>query len=122
MERDIHIFQGLSRTTHPIKQEGKFLWDAHNIRLTTRNEETLLSITNEKSTRYIKNFDNFEEYVGHIVAGDYLILFTHHPTYDTIYRWSPNDGSEIDTLYRGNLSLDSNHPIQAVYSLSLIHI
>lgn len=116
MERDIHIFQGLSRTTHPIKQEGKFLWDAHNIRLTTRNEETLLSITNEKSTRYIKNFDNFEEYVGHIVAGDYLILFTHHPTYDTIYRWSPNDGSEIDTLYRGNLSLDSNHPIQAVYS------
>ena len=116
MERDIHIFQGLSRTTHPIKQEGKFLWDAHNIRLTTRNEETLLSITNEKSTRYIKNFDNFEKYVGHIVAGDYLILFTHHPTYDTIYRWSPNDESEIDILYRGNLSLDSNHPIQAVYS------
>lgn len=116
MERDIHIFQGLSRTTHPIKQEGKFLWDAHNIRLTTRNEETLLSITNEKSTRYIKNFDNFEEYVGHIVAGDYLILFTHHPTYDTIYRWSPNEESGIDILYRGNLSLDPNNPIQAVYS------
>lgn len=116
MERDIHIFQGLSRTTHPIKQEGKFLWDAHNIRLTTRNEETLLSITNEKSTRYIKNFDNFEKYVGHIVAGDYLILFTHYPTYDTIYRWSPNDESGIDILYRGNLSLDPNHPIQAVYS------
>ena len=50
MQEDNHIFQGLRRDNHQIRQETKFLWDAHNIRITNREDNTLLSITNEKGT------------------------------------------------------------------------
>ena len=82
-----HIFQGMKRDNHPIKQDGKFLWDAHNIRLTNRDDNTLLSITNERGTSDpLITFKGY--YVGHCVLGKYLVLFT-----------ANNDGSE-NYIYR----------------------
>ena len=43
MQEDNHIFQGLRRDNHQIRQDAKFLWDAHNIRFTARDDNTLLS-------------------------------------------------------------------------------
>lgn len=48
MKEENHIFQGLKRDTHQIRQDAKFLWDAHNIRITNREDNSLFSITNEK--------------------------------------------------------------------------
>ena len=75
MQEDNHIFQGLKRDSHQIRQDAKFLWDAHNIRLTNRDNSTLFSITNERGTDdtgvALKGY-----YVGHCVINKYLIVFT----------------------------------------------
>ena len=34
MKEDNHVFQGLRRDNQQIRQDAKFLWDAHNIRIT----------------------------------------------------------------------------------------
>lgn len=69
------MFQGMRRDNHQIKQDGQFLWDAHNIRLTNREDSTLFSITNEKGTSDALLTLN-DKYVGHCVLGKYLIVFT----------------------------------------------
>lgn len=75
MKDETHVFQGMKRDVHQIRQDGKFLWDAHNIRLTNREDNTLLSITNEKGTKDTGlTFQGF--YVGHCVLGKYLVVFT----------------------------------------------
>ena len=87
MQEDIHLFQGLRRDNHQIRQDSKFLWDAHNIRLTSREDSTLLSLTNEKGTSdELITFNGF--YVGHCVLGKYLVVFT------------ANDDSSDNYIYR----------------------
>lgn len=80
---DEHIFKGMSRDSSISKQGAEFLWDAHNIRLTARNGETQLSITNEVGTTQVVtgNSDNDYltirgNYVGHCVLNDKLVVFT----------------------------------------------
>ena len=74
-QEDVHVFQGMRRDSHPIKQDKSFLWDAHNIRLTTREGDTFMSLTNEKSTKELIALSSEEKYIGHTTIGDYLILF-----------------------------------------------
>lgn len=75
MQEDNHIFQGLRRDNHQIRQDSKFLWDAHNIRITNRDDSTLLSLSNERGTSdALVTFKG--EYVGHCVIGKYLVVFT----------------------------------------------
>lgn len=116
MMQDNHIFQGMRRDNHPIRQEKQFLWDAHNIRLTTRDDNTMLSITNEKSTESIMSFGQGETYVGHSVIGDYLILLTTGLENDRIYRI--NLGSDLYTrevLYEGkDLNFNADYPAQMI--------
>lgn len=104
MQEDNHIFQGMRRDNHPIRQDGKFLWDAHNIRLTNREDDTLLSITNEKGTSGpLVTLEGL--YVGHCVLGKYLVVFTadDESTVNTIYRIE-RDGDSYKTiiLFRRN--------------------
>lgn len=86
MEESVHIFKGLRRDNHQIRQSKEFLWDAHNIRLTNRDDSTLLSITNERGTKYVLTLRTF--YVGHCVLGNYLVIFT------------ANDDSSDARIYR----------------------
>lgn len=87
MKEETHIFQGMRRDNHQIRQDGKFLWDAHNIRLTNRDDSTFLSITNEKGTsNSLITFEGY--YVGHCVLGKYLVVFT------------ANDDASDCTIYR----------------------
>lgn len=75
MQEENHVFQGLSRDNHPIKQKAELLWDAHNIRLTNRDDSTLLSITNERGPKP-SGVSLMGFYVGHCVVGKYLVVFT----------------------------------------------
>lgn len=100
MKEDIHIFTGMRRDSHPIKQNAQMLWNCLNMRLTSRNESikndkiesnTMLSLTNESSTKellnlsklvkeyFYNNTSNNEipniDYIGHTVLGKYIILF-----------------------------------------------
>lgn len=130
MMQDNHIFQGMNRATHPIKQDKSFLWDAHNIRLTTRDKDTMLSITNERSTEEIIKFPENETYIGHVVLGDYLVVLIHgneeYPSmgdiqipvfliYDRIYRVNlSSEKKNLEILFTGNLNLDPSYPAQMI--------
>lgn len=113
MQEDIHVFQGIRRDSHPIKQDKNFLWDAHNIRLTTRDGDSMMSITNEKSTKKLIEFGDNETYIGHCVLGEYLVLFTKDVENDYIYRIEPETKTKV-ILYKGNLGFSEKHPIQAI--------
>ena len=116
MKEETHIFKGMKRDVHQIRQDGKFLWDAHNIRLTNREDNTLLSITNEKGTSEPLSYF-LESYVGHCVLGKYLVVFTANETsgYSYIYRVEKVDDTYNSViLYEGNLNLSPKHPIEAL--------
>ena len=116
MKEENHVFQGLKRDNHQIRQKSEFLWDAHNIRLTNREDNTLLSITNEKGTSGPLSYF-LKSYVGHCVLGKYLVVFTANETsgYSYIYRVDKVDDTYNSViLYEGNLNLSPKHPIEAL--------
>lgn len=127
MREENHIFQGMRRDNHPIKQDGKFLWDARNIRITNREDNTLFSITNEKGTSdSLVEFQGY--YVGHCVLGKYLVVFTANKdaSYCTIYRVEKLEDGTYRTIilfrdssgqpWESNNSKgwSPNHPIEAI--------
>lgn len=127
MKQDIHVFQGMRRDNHPIRQESKYLWEAHNIRFTARDDNTLLSMTNERGTK--PTGVTFKgQYVGHCVLGDYLVVFTRdidinkkHVNY--IYRASKtNDEWNSTEVYSGILNMEPTHPAQTlgIYESELV--
>lgn len=119
IQKENHIFQGLRRDNHPIRQDAKFLWDALNVRLTNRNDSTLLSITNEKGTKPT-GLSLEGKYVGHCVLNEYLIVFATTGEKDYIYRIEKRDNSYEKTVLYGawprntSLGFDVNYPIEAL--------
>lgn len=117
MQEDNHIFQGMRRSSHPIKQDRNFLWDAHNIRITTRDKDTMMSITNERSTKLLYTFLSGEKYIGHTTIGNYLILLVHTTDTDIIYRIELSTVNDLVTpiiLYKGNLNFNPLKPAQII--------
>lgn len=72
---DHHSFTGMQRDMTVSKHPSSFLYDAHNIRLTARGEDTLLTITNERGPRDT-NITISGTYLGHCLLGDYLVVFS----------------------------------------------
>lgn len=108
MQQDNHLFQGMKRDNHPIRQENQYLWDALNVRFTAREEDTLLSITNEIGTSSEKmTFQG--SYVGHCTIGEYLVVFTQlngDNNSHTNYIYRVNDIDQPATLlYEGDLGI-----------------
>lgn len=125
IKEETHKFQGMKRGTHQINQDSKFLWDAHNVRLTNREGNTLLSITNEIGTsNALLTFENY--YVGHCILNKYLIIFTANDdgSDNYIYRVKETDtGYTTIILYHDEVgSWDPNNPIEAigVYETELV--
>lgn len=107
MQEDTHLFQGMRRDNHPIRQDSKFLWDARNIRFTAVEDNTLLSITNEKGTS--DSLANFKgKYLGHCIIGDYLIIFTYDVSDNLNHIYRVSKGSlQVESLYAGSLEIYS---------------
>lgn len=121
MQEDTHLFQGMRRDNHPIRQDSKFLWDARNIRFTAVEDNTLLSITNEKGTSEpITNF--YGDYLGHCVIGDYLIVFTYDKSdsQNYIYRISNSALETIEILYSGDLGIHNSIQTLGIYEGPLV--
>lgn len=115
MKQDMHVFQGMRRDNHPIRQESKFLWEAHNIRFTARDNNTLLSMTNERGTKLI-DVTIQGQYVGHCVLGEYLVVFTMDDSkVNHIYRISRAGDTWSNTeIYKGELKMEPTHPAQTL--------
>ena len=122
MKQDFHVFQGMRQDNHPIRQESKYLWEAHNIRFTARDNNTLLSMTNERGPKNTE-VEIIGSYVGHCIVGDYLVVFTASISVNMgitvkenlIYRLERNENSwNSSIIYRGSLNMDIEHPAQTL--------
>ena len=113
---DQHIFGGMQRDLSISKQKPEFLWSAHNIRLTAREGDTMLSITNEKGTFEISNVSFTGSFLGYCVLDNYLVVFTADIANNTdyIYRIDKNDNYNQEILFSGNLGFNLEHPIETL--------
>ena len=115
-----HIFQGMQRDMAVSKQKPEYLWDANNIRLTSRHGETLLSMTNERGTKKYGTVSLQGIVLGYCVLGNYLTVFTKNPSAETkqdfIYRIERRSKNifKTDILYNGNLNFNVNKPIECL--------
>ena len=83
--QDSHIFSGMQRDVSVSKHPAQFLYDGLNVRLTARESDTLLSISNEKGTFDVETSIQ-GTYLGHCMLNQYLVVFSHSETKDYIYR------------------------------------
>lgn len=114
-----HQFTGMQRDMSISKQKPEYLWDAHNIRLTARHGETLLSMSNERGTKSISDVTFTGVVLGYCVLGNYLTVFTvdvnAQTNRDYIYRVEKTSSGFITTrLYNGNLNFKVNKPIECL--------
>lgn len=114
-KNDTHIFTGMQRDFSVSKQKPEFLWEAHNIRITARGKNTLMSITNEKGTSEITTIGTFlGTFLGYCVINNYLIVFTTQNGIDRIYRVNKEENYTSTILYQGNLNFSVNHAIETL--------
>lgn len=134
IKSDPHIFSGMQRDMSISKHQAQFLYNALNIRLTARNGDTMMSMTNEKGTQIIQGVDSLGgssvmvgTYLGHCVIDDKLVVFTtgadlseseSFSSTDHIYILYPVDISNntvrVDELYLGDLGFDTNYPLETL--------
>ena len=134
VKSDPHIFSGMQRDMSISKHQAEFLYDALNIRLTAREGNTMMSLTNERGTKVIQgvdyrgiNFNMVGTYVGHCVIDDKLVIFTttginsgsstSFNRKDHIYILYPVKESttiRIDELYFGDLGFDTDYPLETL--------
>jgi hypothetical protein len=104
----------------------EFAYENFNLRVTATDNNTLLSLTNEKGNRLLNSTTSapFGFTLGYAVIGDNLVLFTHedlkptpeHPNIDHIYRiyGISNTAYNVQELYSGILNFDMTHPIETL--------
>ena len=120
--KESHIVTGMSRDSSVSRQNPNLVYDAHNIRITTKDgKNSLLSVTNEKGTKRLTSSGDSVVGVplGDAVVDKYIVLFTHNAYAETnkdhIYRCEL-DGSTIDvtTIFEGDAGFDLEYPIETL--------
>ena len=116
-----HSFTGMQRDMSIAKHPSSFLYDAHNIRLTARGEDTLLTITNERGPSYA-GVEIKGTYLGHCLLGKYLTVFStggleegDNTLRDYITRIDLSTKESV-VLYKGNLNFDTSYLIETIGS------
>ena len=134
MEAQIAQFtnRGMYQDTSISKATNEFAFKNYNIRITAVEDNTLLSVSNEKlpldinididGTSIIKG-----TYLGHAVLNEYLVLFTKSEEADRIYRFKfenevfkgvllfENDLGFLEVDYIETLAYYESEDIQKVY-------
>lgn len=114
LKNEYHSFVGMQRDLVSTKHPAQFLYEGRNIRLTAREDDTLLSITNEKGPSKI-GLSIKGTYIGHCLLNKYLVVFSkssgEKPDYITRIDFS-NSTSRV--LYNGNLGFSVLHKIEAI--------
>lgn len=120
--------KGMNRDLSISKAGESSAYENHNIRIIARDQDTLLSVTNERGNDIIvlNGAAGIKgELVGWNVLNNHIILFTHSQLEskpDFIYRidydgntFTMASGSKTGTpLYNGNLEFSAEYPIESV--------
>ena len=122
-----HSFTGMQRDMSIAKHPSSFLYDAHNIRLTARGEDTLLTLTNERGPLNTR-IEVEGTYLGHCLLGKYLVVFSTRglkeddnaseedkAVDDYITRIDLSTKEKL-VLYNGNLQFSTSNLIEAISS------
>lgn len=121
LKQEQHYFKGMQRDLSVSKFNPEYAFDAQNIRITARENNTLLTVTNEKGNKEVPLKDSSGAVIsidgvllGYNVLNQYVTLFT-KGTKDNIYRLE-NKGTymEVKTLFAGNLNFSTDNPIENI--------
>lgn len=116
-----HFFKGMQRDLSVSKFNPEYAFDAQNIRITARDNNTLLTVTNERGNKEIPLQSPSGDPVvidgvllGQNVLNNYVTLFT-KGTNDNIYRLE-NKGTYFEALllFSGNLNFSTDYPIENI--------
>lgn len=108
-----YIPRGMKRDISISKGNNEFSFENRNIRITTDGDNSLLTITTEKSTAKANETSIIGEVLGHCVINDKVVIFSTTNQMDYIYLF---DGIELTTLYSGNLNFNKEFPIETLAS------
>ena len=132
--KEAHVVAGMSRDSSVSRQNPNLVYDAHNIRITTKDgKNSLLSVTNEKGTKQVVLTGTITGTpIGSATIGDYVIIFTHTVVVraegeteehyqarlavcDHIYRCIiTSTGATSVIIYEGNANFSLEHPIETL--------
>lgn len=121
LKKEQHFFKGLQRDLSVSKFNPEYAFDAQNIRITAREHDTLLSVSNERGNKEMPLQSPSGESVaidgvllGQNVLNNYVTLFTKGAK-DNIYRLE-NKGTYFETLllFSGNLNFSTDYPIENI--------
>ena len=122
--------RGMNRDLSISKAGESAAYDNHNIRILARDNNTMLSVTNERGNREISLGGSIlGDLVGWNTLNEHIILFTHDKDgIDHIYRidydgenfrivaGNKDNGGEVEgvALYNGNLGFSLGKPIESI--------
>lgn len=120
LKQENHIIKGMTRDLSVSKFNPDFAYECKNIRITARDNSTLLTVTNEKGNLELPITYNSTPLqvqgtlIGYNVLNNYVTLFTTGNT-DRIYRLENKQTYfEGKLLYEGNLNFNVNNPIENI--------
>lgn len=121
LKKEQHIFRGIQRDLSVSKFNPEYAFDAQNIRLTARDNNTLLTVTNERGNKELTlNTPSGDPVsidgtlLGYCVLNNYLTIFT-KGTKDNIYRLEDKVRYvEVVTLFSGDLNFSTDNPIETL--------
>lgn len=123
LQQEPHTIKGMCRDNSISNLNATLAYECNNIRITARDSNTLLSVTNERGTkRMIDSLGNNIEIMGTIlgftVLNEYIVIFSTSPSTDYIYRLNKSqsgDYFESNILYNSiyKLGFSVDYPIQA---------
>lgn len=110
--------RGMQRDLSVSAFNSEFAYENKNIRIMPTDENTLLSIVNEKGTKPI-TIDGIGDSIegtaiGQAIIDNELIIFTTADSIDRIYKIWHDNIFKGELLYEGSLGFDSKYPIETM--------
>lgn len=121
LKQEQHIIKGMTRDLTVSKFNPEFAYECKNIRITARDNSTLLTVTNERGNSELSILTSngnplqvLGTFIGYNVLNNYVTLFTTGDK-DRIYRLENKQTYfEGKLLYEGNLNFNVNNPIENI--------
>lgn len=120
--KESHIVTGMSRDSSVSQHNPNLVYDAHNIRITTKDgKNSLLSVTNERGTKRVSTTGDtiVGVPIGDAIIDKYIVLFTHddyaESNKDHIYRCELSENSlSVTTIFEGDAGFELEYPIETL--------
>lgn len=111
-----YLIKGMQRDMSISKSSPEYSFENMNIRITARDNNTLLSLTNEKGNKEVSIPLIQGTLIGHCVLNKYIVLFTTDNTTSRIYRIEYTGASynEVLMIESTTLGFDTSNPIETI--------